>query len=134
MAGLRRDKTRPSRVPPLPRETRLKVITMTVQETLPNVTHWSRALMAEAAGISPSSVGRIWAEAGLKPHLVRGFKVSSDLPFLAPADTVHRRLHIVVDTAIRNTTEDANLCARSASKPFDEDRQGQSANACQLHL
>ena len=34
--------------------------------------------MAEAVGISPSSVGRIWAEAGLKPHLTRGFKVSND--------------------------------------------------------
>jgi hypothetical protein len=28
-------------------------------------------------GISPSSVGRIWAEAGLKPHLTRGFKISN---------------------------------------------------------
>ena len=79
--GLRRDKTRPLRVPPLPRETRLKVITKTVQETPPNATHWSRALMAEAVGISPSSVGRIWAEAGLKPHLTRGFKVSNDPMF-----------------------------------------------------
>ncbi len=51
VAGLRRDKTRPSRVPPLPMETRLKVIAMTVQETPPNATHWSRALMAEAMGI-----------------------------------------------------------------------------------
>jgi len=79
--GLRRDKTRPSRVPPLPRETRLKVISKTVQETPPNATHWSRAMMAEAVGISPSSVGRIWAEAGLKPHLIRGFKVSNDPMF-----------------------------------------------------
>lgn len=76
--GLRRDKTRPSRVPPLPRETRLRVITKTVQETPANATHWSRALMADAIGISPSSVGRIWAEAGLKPHLTHGFKVSND--------------------------------------------------------
>ena len=37
--------------------------------------------MAEAVGISPSSVGRIWAEAGLKPHLTRGFKVSNDPMF-----------------------------------------------------
>jgi len=56
--GLRRDETRPSRVPPLPRETRLKVITKTVQETPPNATHRSRSSMAEAVGISPSSVGR----------------------------------------------------------------------------
>ena len=34
-----------------------------------------RALMAEAMGLSPSSVGRIWAEADLKPHIMRGFKV-----------------------------------------------------------
>ena len=70
--GLKRDKTRPSRVPPLPREVRLKVIAKTVQETPSNATHWSRATMAEAVGISPSSVGRIWADAGLKPHIVKG--------------------------------------------------------------
>jgi transposase len=34
--------------------------------------------MAEAVGISPSSVGRIWVEAGLKPHQTRSFKVSND--------------------------------------------------------
>jgi transposase len=79
--GLKRDKTRPSRVPPLPRETRLKVLAKTVQESPPNATHWSRSLMAEAVGISPSSVGRIWAEAGLKPHLTKGFKVSNDPMF-----------------------------------------------------
>lgn len=37
--------------------------------------------MAEAIGISPSSVGRIWAEAGLKPHLTKSFKVSNDPMF-----------------------------------------------------
>ena len=81
IAGLKRDKTRPSRVPPLPMEVRLKVIAKTVQETPPNATHWSRAMMAEAMGISPSSVGRIWADAGLKPHLTQGFKVSNDPMF-----------------------------------------------------
>ena len=81
VTGLKRDKTRPSRVPPLPREVRLKVISKTVQETPPNATHWSRTTMAEAVGISPSSVGRIWADAGLKPHIVKGFKVSNDSMF-----------------------------------------------------
>jgi transposase len=79
--GLKRDKTRPSRVPPLPRKVRLKVIAKTVQETPPNATHWSRAMMAAVVGISPSSVGRIWADAGLKPHLTKGFKVSNDPMF-----------------------------------------------------
>lgn len=64
-------------MPPLPRETRLKVIKKTVQEPPPNATRWNRSAMAEAVGISPSNVGRIWAEAGLKPHLTRRSKVSN---------------------------------------------------------
>ena len=72
VSGLKRDKIR------LSRETRLKLIARTVQESPPNATHWSRALMAAAVSISPSSVGRIRAQAGLKPHLTRRFKVSND--------------------------------------------------------
>ena len=37
--------------------------------------------MATAIGISHTSVQRIWAEAGLKPHLVRRFKISNDPQF-----------------------------------------------------
>jgi len=57
------------------------VIAKTVQETPPNAIHWSRSTMAEAVGISPSSVGRIWAEAGLEPHITKGFKVSNNPMF-----------------------------------------------------
>jgi hypothetical protein len=57
------------------------VIAKTVQEAPPDATHWSRAAMAEAVGISPSSGGRIWVEVGLKPHLTRWFKVSNDPMF-----------------------------------------------------
>ncbi len=39
--------------------------------------------MAEKAGISHSSVGRIWRAHGLKPHIVRGFKLSYDPEFIA---------------------------------------------------
>ena len=78
---LERDKTRPSRKPPLPEDMKLAVLTKTATETPAGATHWSRASMASAMGISPSSVGRIWAEAGLKPHLTRTFKVSNDPAF-----------------------------------------------------
>ena len=76
--GLMRDKTRPAGRKPLSRKVRLKVLARTANQTPANATHWSRASMAAEMGISPSSVGRIWAEAGLKPHLVRRFKVSND--------------------------------------------------------
>jgi hypothetical protein len=34
--------------------------------------------MAKAAGVSPATVQRVWSARGLKPHLVRTFKLSSD--------------------------------------------------------
>jgi transposase len=37
--------------------------------------------MAAASGISEKSVRRIWHKNGLKPHLMRTFKVSNDLQF-----------------------------------------------------
>ena len=73
--GLLHDKTRPPGRKPLSRKVRLKVLAKTANETPANATHWSRTSMATEMGISPSSVGRIWAEAGLKPHLVRRFKI-----------------------------------------------------------
>ena len=37
--------------------------------------------MAQAAGVRESTVGRIWQQNGLKPHLVVGFKISNDPHF-----------------------------------------------------
>lgn len=86
--GLLRDKTRPSRVPPLAEATRLAVIAKTANETPRNATHWSRETMATEMGISASSVGRIWREAGLKPHLVKSVKISNDPEFDAKVTDV----------------------------------------------
>jgi DNA-binding MurR/RpiR family transcriptional regulator len=36
-------------------------------------THWSRASMAERAGLSKSTIVRIWRKSGLKPHLASTF-------------------------------------------------------------
>lgn len=79
--GLVRDKTRPPGTPPLPESVRRKVLAKTAGESPPNATHWSVRTMAKAVGISHTAVQRIWAEAGLKPHLVKKFKVSGDPMF-----------------------------------------------------
>jgi transposase len=76
--GLLRDKTRPPGRKPLSAAMKRKVLSKTAGETPPNATHWSVRSMARAVGISHTSVQRIWAEAGLKPHLVRRFKISND--------------------------------------------------------
>ena len=76
--GLLRDKTRPPGRKPLSAAIKRKVLAKTASERPPNATHWSIRSMAKAVGISRTSVQRIWAEAGLKPHLVRRFKISND--------------------------------------------------------
>jgi transposase len=79
--GLLRDKTRPPGKKPLSAAVRRKVLAKTASEMPPDATHWSVRSMATAMGISHTSVQRIWAEAGLKPHLVRRFKISNDPQF-----------------------------------------------------
>ena len=81
VGGLTRDKTRPSRIPPLPAETVDRVVALTNQAPPHEATHWSAAAMAKAVGVSPSSVRRIWAGQGLQPHRVRTFKLSNDPQF-----------------------------------------------------
>src|SRR5882724_12909036 len=86
--GLLKDATRPSRVKPLLPEKIEQVVHMTLHAKPPNATHWSVRSMAAAAGISYSSVQRIWHAHGLKPHLVKTFKVSRDKNFVAKVEDV----------------------------------------------
>jgi transposase len=65
--GLLRDKTRPSRVPPLGQEI-IDKVELTATEPLHEATHWTAAAMVKAAGMSVSSVQRIWKAHGLAPH------------------------------------------------------------------
>ena len=44
--------------------------------------------MAKKAGISHSTVGRIWRAHGLKPHIVRGFKLSNDPQFIEKVEDI----------------------------------------------
>lgn len=65
--GLLRDKTRPSRIPPLRAETAERVVALTLAEPPGEATHWTAGAMAEAVGISASSVRCIWCSHGLQP-------------------------------------------------------------------
>ena len=81
-AGLLRDKTRPSRVPPLGADVADRVVALTLTDPPAEATHWTAAMMAAKTGISVSSVQRIWRAHGLQPHRVRQFKLSNDPKFV----------------------------------------------------
>ncbi len=65
-----------------------KIVALTTGGAPDTATDWSRALMAKAAGISPSSVGRIWRRHGLKPHRVASFKISRDPKFAEKLEAI----------------------------------------------
>src|SRR6476660_6249398 len=86
--GLIKGRSKPPGRKPLSAAMKLKVVEKTVKERPANATHWSVRSMAEEMGISHTSVQRIWAEHGLKPHLVRSFKISNDPDFVAKVEDI----------------------------------------------
>src|SRR5882672_8482562 len=88
VSGLVKGRSKPPGKKPLAAELKLRVVEKTMMERPANATHWSVRSMAAAMGISHTSVQRIWHEYGLKPHLVRGFKVSNDPEFVGKVKDV----------------------------------------------
>jgi transposase len=82
LAGIEKDAPRPGRKRRIGDKQRAAVARKTLDEKPEGQTHWSRSTMAAAAGLSDSTVGRIWREHGLKPHRVEAFKLSNDPRFV----------------------------------------------------
>jgi transposase len=55
-----------------------EIVRLTQHERPSGETHWSCRSMARQVGVSPATVQRIWSGRGLKPHLVKTFKLSND--------------------------------------------------------
>jgi transposase len=81
IAGIEKDAPRGGRPPKARDELAGKIVEMTTRQKPANATHWSTRTLAEALGTNPSMVSRVWRANGLKPHLVRTFKVSNDPRF-----------------------------------------------------
>jgi transposase len=64
-----------------PRVDRAEIVRLTTQTTPEAATHWSTRTLARKAGVSDTTVLRIWQANGLKPHLIESFKVSRDPKF-----------------------------------------------------
>ncbi|HEY5275882.1 MAG TPA: IS630 family transposase, partial [Coriobacteriia bacterium] len=77
LVGLR-DAPRPGREPTYDRAARDRVIALTLEQPPDGTTHWSARRMAGRTGISITTIQRIWASAGLKPHRTETFKWSAD--------------------------------------------------------
>lgn len=62
------------------------VVEKVLQSKPEDASHWSTRRMSRETGLSPASVMRIWHAFGIKPHLEKTFKLSTDPLFV---DKVH---------------------------------------------
>jgi len=86
--ALRKDAPRPGGPRTITDERIKQVVEKTTQEKPNNATHWSTRTMAAAVGLSEASIRRIWHFHGLKPHLVRTFKLSHDPQFAEKLEAI----------------------------------------------
>ena len=66
-------------------------------EGLSDATHWSLRSMAKAAGLSHTSIWRIWGAFGLQPHRAETFKLSSDPHFVDKVRDIVDKVRDIVD-------------------------------------
>jgi transposase len=85
LAGIERDL--PRGAPPVKVDV-ARLVDLTTQTTPEAATHWSTRKMGAILGVSASTVMRHWQAHGLKPHLVRGFKVSRDPQFVEKLEDI----------------------------------------------
>jgi transposase len=80
LAGLV-DEYRPGRPASVTPEQVDAVVTATLEQSPDHAARWSRSSMAKRSGLSTSTVGRIWRDFELRPHLADGLTVSADASF-----------------------------------------------------
>lgn len=81
------DRPRGRSFKPLARTKEAEVIAKT-QSAPSQATQWSCRSMAKICGISKASVQRVWHANGLKPHLLKTFKLSNDPQFIEKLEDV----------------------------------------------
>ena len=82
LAGIEKDAPRSGRKPTRRNEVARLIVERTTQTVPANATHWSVRTLAKELDVSESMVQRVWRANGLKPHLVRTFKLSNDPRFV----------------------------------------------------
>jgi len=88
LEGILKEEQRSGRPLSISQKKKAAIVRKTLDEKPANAMQWSRALMSAEADVSPSTVGRIWRVHGLKPHLVKTFKLSNDKLFAEKLEDV----------------------------------------------
>ena len=78
-----------------------RILALTQQAPPPPLTQWSVRRMAARVGVSPATVQRVWARAGLQPHRLERYVTSDDPDFeRKAADILGLYLHPPAHAAV----------------------------------
>src|SRR5512145_644916 len=103
-----------------------RVVTLTLESTPREATHWSTRAMAARCGVSQSAVVRIWRAFGLQPHRTETFKLSRDPLFI---DKVRDIVGLYLDppdkALVLCVDEKAQIQALDRTRPLLPMRPGQ---------
>lgn len=96
-----------------------RIVVQTLEAKPKGRTHWSTRKMAEAAGISHTTVRRIWRAFGLQPHIVRTFKLSDDPLFIEKVrDVVGLYLNPPAHAVVFSVDEKPQIQALERAQPI----------------
>jgi transposase len=110
-------------------DARIEAVIVRTLESLPEgATHWSSRGMAQASGLSVSTVQRIWRAFGLQPHRLETFKLSTDPDFVAKVrDVVGLYVSPPEHAIVLCVDEKSQIQALDRSQPMLPMRPGQPA-------
>ena len=103
-----------------------RVITLTLESTPEDATHWSTRSMAKDSGLSQSAISRIWRAFALQPHRSETFKLSTDPLFIEKVrDIVGLYLNPPDRALVLCVDEKSQIQALDRSQPLLPMRPGQ---------
>jgi Transposase and inactivated derivatives len=104
-----------------------RVLTLTLESTPHEATHWSTRAMARTSGLSQATVGRIWRAFALQPHRTETFKLSKDPLFIEKVrDIVGLYLQPPARALVLSVDEKSQIQALDRSAPVLPMRPGQA--------
>ena len=104
-----------------------RIVTLTLEATPRNATHWSTRSMAKSTGMSQSAVARIWRAFALQPHRIETFKISSDPFFIEKVrDVVGLYLNPPEKAVVLCVDEKSQIQALDRTQPLLPLRPGQA--------
>src|SRR5262245_24379233 len=104
-----------------------EVITRTLETKPKSATHWSTRGMAEAVGLSQSTISRVWRAFGLKPHRAETFRLSNDPYFIEKVrDVVGLYMSPPERAIVLCVDEKSQVQALDRTQPLPPMRPGQA--------